>query len=84
MTKMNSNNNILSRVTGFIKDLLSKGSVRKLELRKPDGTRVFSIGVTWAVVIALAAFLTNTLFIIAIASVVLIVMKYQIAVVKEV
>lgn len=78
-----TNMSILDRVSQFFKDLVKRTNVRKLELRKPNGTRVFSIALSWAIVIALAAFFTNTLFIIAIAAVVLLIMKYQIVVIKE-
>ncbi|MCA9835728.1 MAG: DUF4342 domain-containing protein [Trueperaceae bacterium] len=78
-----SNMSILNRVSHFFKDLVKRTNVRKLELRKPDGRKVFSIALSWAIVIGLAAFFTNTLFIIAIAAVVLLIMKYQIVVIKE-
>ena len=78
-----SNMSILNRVSQFFKDLVKRTSVRKLELRKPDGSKVFGIPLSWAIAIALVGFFTNTLFIIAIAAVVLLIMKYQIVVIKE-
>ena len=83
MADMKPTTNILNRITDFFRNLTRKGNVRKLEVRKPNGTRLFSISLTWAVVIALAAFLTNTLFLIAIAAVVALVLKYQIAMIRE-
>lgn len=83
MTEMKSTTNLLNRISSFFRNLTRKGNARKLELRKPDGTRIFSISLTWAVVIAIAAFLTNTLFIIAISAVVALLLKYQIVVVRE-
>ena len=74
----------MSDIQTFFSNLLKRGNERVLELRNPEGRSVFRLGVTWAVVLGVAALLMRLLPIVAIAAVVLLVLKYQFIVTKQV
>ena len=73
----------MNDIQTFLRNLLKRGNERVLELRNPEGRSVFRLGVTWAVLLGVAALVMRLLPIVVIAAVVLLVLKYQFAVVKQ-
>ena len=74
----------MNDLQAFFRNLLKRGNERVLELRNPQGSSVFRLGVTWAVLLGVAALVMRLLPIVAIAAIVLLVLKYQFIVVKQV
>ena len=74
----------MNDIQTFFSNLLRRGNERSVELRNPEGRSVFRLGVTWAVLLGVAALVLRLLPIVAIAAVVLLVLKYQFIVVKQV
>lgn len=74
----------MNDLQAFFRNLLKQGNERTVELRNPEGRSVFRLGVTWAALLGLLTLFTKLLPIVAIAAVVLLVLKYQFAVVKQV
>ena len=64
-------------------DLLNQGGKRQLELRKPDGGSVFQLSLIWATTLLFAAFIFGVLPLVAIATVLLLVFKYQFVLLKQ-
>jgi len=74
----------MNDIQRFLSNLLRRGNERVLELRNPEGRSVFRLGLTWAVLLGVAASVLRLLPIVAIAAVVLLVLKYQFIVTKQV
>lgn len=74
----------MNDLQAFFSNLLKRGNERVLELRNPEERSVFRLGLTWAVLLGVLVLFTKLLPVVAIAAVVLLVLKYQFIVVKQV
>ena len=68
--------NGFERVLAFLK-------VRQLELRNPEGQRVFKLALTWVAAALLLALVTRLFIFVAIGTVILLVLKFRFTVVRE-
>lgn len=73
---MDTVQNGLNRLLEFLK-------VRQLELRNPQGVRVFKLALTWVAAGVVLALVTRLFAFVAIATVVLLVLKFRFTVVRE-
>ena len=76
MDIMDSLQNGFSRLLEFLK-------VRQLELRNPQGQRIFKLALTWVAALVVLALVTHLFTFVAIGTVVLLVLKFRFTVVKE-
>lgn len=73
---MDTVQNGLNRLLAFLK-------VRQLELRNPKGARVFKLALTWVAVGIVLTLVTRLFVFVAIATVVLLVLKFRFTVARE-
>lgn len=73
---------LLDKATGAIRQLFSEGNKRRLELRNRRGETVLGLGLVWALVLATSSLVFGVAHLLAIAVVILIVMKYQFVVLQ--
>ncbi len=67
---------------GF-KQALAFLKVRQLELRNPEGVRVFKLALTWVAAALVLALITRLFVFVVVAAVVLLVLKFKFTVVRD-
>ena len=74
----------MSKAGFSLQTLLKLANERALELRNPKGGKLFSIALTWVAALGVIAMVTRLFVPLVVAVIVLLVLKYQFAVVREV
>ena len=73
----------MSKAGFSLQNLLKLANERALELRNPQGGKLFSIALTWVAALGLVAIVTRLFVPLVVAVIVLLVLKYQFAVVRD-